>query len=150
MARPRQPLSVLQSKGKKHLTKAEIEEREKTEIKAAANKVKPPSYLTAEQKRIFKKYAKELQDVDIIANLDVDTLARFAISQDAVNKLNTMQAERPELLTDKDFQLIVNGKLDQCRKLSQDLGLNIASRCKIIPPQIKEEESKNKFSRFRK
>ncbi len=45
MARPRQPVDLLLFKGKKNLTKAEIEERKAQEIKAAKDKVKPPSYL---------------------------------------------------------------------------------------------------------
>ena len=34
MAGQRQPIALVQAKGKKHLTKAEIAERERTEVKA--------------------------------------------------------------------------------------------------------------------
>ena len=54
MAGQRQPIALVQAKGKKHLTKAEIAERERTEVKAPSDRVTPPSYLTATQKGIQK------------------------------------------------------------------------------------------------
>lgn len=55
MARPRQPVDLLLVKGKKNLTKKEIEERRKQEIKAPDDKVKAPSYLPKDLKREFKR-----------------------------------------------------------------------------------------------
>lgn len=60
MAGQRQPIALVQAKGKKHLTKAEIAERERTEVKAPSDRVTPPSYLTATQKKAFRKTVKEL------------------------------------------------------------------------------------------
>ena len=45
MAGQRQPVELLLAKGKKHLTKAEIEERQSKEVKASNDNIKPPSYL---------------------------------------------------------------------------------------------------------
>lgn len=42
MANQKQPIAVIQAKGKKHLTKKEIEEREAQEIKVPFTNVKPP------------------------------------------------------------------------------------------------------------
>ena len=66
MAGQRQPIALVQAKGKKHLTKAEIEERQRTEVKAAADKVTAPQYLAPTQKRTFKKTVKELRAIDVI------------------------------------------------------------------------------------
>ena len=82
MAGQRQPIDLLKAKGKKHLTKAEIEERERTEIKAPADKVTAPAYLTPEQKKKFKKIVKDLRAVNLVSNLDVDALARLVIAQE--------------------------------------------------------------------
>lgn len=41
-----------------------------------------PTYLTPTQKKTFKKIAKELQNIELISNLDVDSLARFTIAQE--------------------------------------------------------------------
>ena len=82
MAGQRQPIELVIAKGKKHLTKAEIEERQRTEVKAAADKVTAPSYLTPSQKKTFKKIVKELRAIDLVSNLDVDALARLVIAQE--------------------------------------------------------------------
>lgn len=55
MAGQRQPIALVQAKGKKHLTKAEIEERQRTEVKAAADKVTAPQYLSQTQKKPSRK-----------------------------------------------------------------------------------------------
>ena len=68
MSGQRQPISLIQAKGKKHLTKAEIAERQRTEVKAPADKVTAPSYLTPTQKKAFRKTVKELRAIDLISN----------------------------------------------------------------------------------
>jgi hypothetical protein len=55
MAGQRQPTDLVVMKGKKHLTKAEIEARKNAEVVAPNDKVKPPAYLTPEQKKIGTK-----------------------------------------------------------------------------------------------
>ena len=100
MAGQRQPIDLLKAKGKKHLTKAEIEERERTEIKAPADKVTAPAYLTPEQKKKFKKIVKDLRAVNLVSNLDVDALARLVIAQEkyiAVTQELEKQPPHPEL-----------------------------------------------------
>ena len=54
MAGQRQPTDLVVMKGKKHLTKAEIEARKNAEVVAPNDKVKPPAYLTPEQKKKFR------------------------------------------------------------------------------------------------
>lgn len=77
MAGQRQPIALVEMKGKKHLTKAEIEARKNSEVVAPNDKVKPPSYLTQDQKKRFRKLAKELLEIKLIANVDCDALARL-------------------------------------------------------------------------
>lgn len=54
----KQPINLILAKGKKHLTKAEIEERQKTEIKTDHINVTAPEYLTDEQKKSFIELQK--------------------------------------------------------------------------------------------
>lgn len=54
----KQPINLILAKGKKHLTKAEIEERQKTEIKTDYINVTAPEYLTDEQKKSFIELQK--------------------------------------------------------------------------------------------
>ena len=82
MAGTRQPTDLVVMKGKKHLTKAEIEARKNAEVVAPNHKVKPPTYLTPKQKNKFRKLSKELLEIKLIANVDCDALARLLIAQD--------------------------------------------------------------------
>jgi len=81
MAGQRQPTDLVVMKGKKHLTKEEIEARKNAEVVAPNDKVKPPAYLTPEQKKKFRKLSKELLAIKLIANVDCDALARLLIVQ---------------------------------------------------------------------
>ena len=48
------------------------------EFKIKAAKPKPPSYLTADAKKIFRRLATELHAANIVAAIDADELARLA------------------------------------------------------------------------
>ncbi|MGU9539252.1 phage terminase small subunit P27 family [Clostridium tepidum] len=141
MARPRQPTDLLLVKGKKHLTKAEIEDRKRKEIKAPSDKVKAPSYLPADLKKEFNKIAKELKEIGIITNLDIDALARFIIAKKMYLELTKQILKKPELMiVDKDIVTTQDKLFKQCRSSASDLGLTISSRCKLVVP--KKEDKK--------
>ncbi len=141
IARPRQPTDLLLVKGKKHLTKAEIEDRKRKEIKAPSDKVKAPSYLPADLKKEFNKIAKELKEIGIITNLDIDALARFIIAKKMYLELTKQILKKPELMiVDKDIVTTQDKLFKQCRSSASDLGLTISSRCKLVVP--KKEDKK--------
>ena len=153
MARPRQPIDLVVAKGKKHLTKAEIEERKNSEIKVQFTDIKPPSYLPKNLCDEFNEIAYMLKTIGIMTELDVDLLARYLLSKQqylyytnqitkaiAINKV--AECERWSSLQDKAFK--------QCRACGSDLGLTITSRCKLVVPQLPKEEKSNKFDRFKK
>lgn len=171
MSGQRQPISLIQAKGKKHLTKAEIAERERTEVKAAADKVTAPSYLTAKQKTKFRKIVKELRAIDLVSNLDVDALARLVIAQDKYTEITEELSKQPLMVTikkpskDEDGneimieEEVVNSKVErlaiiqdryfrQCRQGASDFGLTVSSRCRLVVPKANEEPKENKFSKF--
>ncbi|WP_434685481.1 phage terminase small subunit P27 family [Bacillus velezensis] len=159
MARPRQPVDLLLVKGKKNLTKQEIEERRAQEVKAPNDKVKAPSYLPKDLKREFKKIADELKNIGIMTNLDVDALARFLFAQKQYLEMTEVLLETPitALVEDDDgnkfevanktySDLLINqDKLfKQCRQGSSDLGLTISSRCKLVIPKKDDGKPKSK------
>lgn len=173
MAGRRQPIALVQAKGKKHLTKAEIEERQKTEIHAPSDKVTAPSYLTQAQKKAFRKTVKELRAIDLISNLDVDALARLIIAQDKYEEV-TQEIEKQPLMIEvpwdtgkkdesgqpiMEMREIVNGQVErlallqdryfrQCRQGAADFGLTVSSRCRLVVPKTQEAPKDNKFSKF--
>ena len=172
MAGQRQPIELVITKGKKHLTKAEIEERKRTEVKAAADKVTAPSYLTPSQKKTFKKIVKELRAIDLVSNLDVDALARLVIAQE--NYVAVTEEMKSQPLTNRmEFKendadgnpiiverQVVNSTVErlallqdryfkQCRQGAADFGLTVSSRCRLVVPKAdKETPKENKFAKF--
>ena len=56
--RTRQPIELIQAKGKKHLTKEEIAERQASELKVDLKNINIPGYLTKKNK---KKNSKKSQ-----------------------------------------------------------------------------------------
>ncbi|MFJ5625437.1 phage terminase small subunit P27 family [Peribacillus loiseleuriae] len=156
MGRSKYPVSLLSYKGKKHLTKKEIEERQSQEVKAKTDNIKPPTYLPTKLKKEFKKIASELLDIGIMTNLDNDALARFLLAKklylDVTDELmartpvtiveNPKTKEKEEFVNDVYSDLLINqDKLfKQCRQAASDLGLTISSRCKLVMPKTEEKE----------
>lgn len=163
MARPRQPVDLLLVKGKKNLTKKEIEQRRKQEVKAPNDKVKAPAYLPKDLKREFKKIADELKDIGIMTNLDVDALARFLFARKQYLQITEIILQTP-VITDVEDEdgnrievasqtysdlLINQDKLfKQCRQASSDLGLTISSRCKLVIPKKDDKPKTKEEERF--
>ncbi len=167
MAGPRQPIELVIARGKKNLTKAEIEARRAAEVTPSTDDLTAPAYLTAAQKKHFNKLAGQLEKIKIMGETDVDTLARYVVAeteyQTAVRELRKLAKDRP---TDRDAEDYFH-KLEQwsvltdiadkrqeryykqASALARDLGLTISSRCRLQVP-VKEEPEKpvNKFARF--
>ena len=166
--RKKQPLSVIQGKGRSnHLTKAEIKEREKQEkaIRGFADNIKVPSYLTKKQKEEFEEIASELIRLNIFSNLDVDALARYIDSRDMYIKLikeikkikatELVEDEdgRKRVIANEDYPKLIRSKntlFNECRAAASDLGLTITSRLKLVIPNsdgdnIPKSEFESKF-----
>ncbi|KEH91577.1 Phage terminase, small subunit (plasmid) [Clostridium botulinum C/D str. BKT12695] len=149
MARPRQPTDLLVVKGKKHLTKNEIEERKSKEVIAPADNIQPPSYLPTKLQKEFKRIAGELKNIEIMSNLDCEALARFIVSeynyQKVTKKLLKTGVDNEKYI---DLLLMQEKLFKMCRQSASDLGLTISSRCKLVVPKPKEDKPKNKFAKF--
>lgn len=144
MGNPKMPVDLLVFKGKKHLTKQEIEERKEAEVKPNVDKIKPPAYLTTAQKKEFNKIAKELQAIGIISNLDVDSLARLIQVQELY--LKVMEQVQTLSPLDEEFGLLLKHQdklFKSVRSAAKDLGLTIVDRCRISVPKPKEEKPKS-------
>lgn len=81
--RPREPVDLLVAKGKKHLTKSEIEERKEQEIEVPFVDIAPPEYLKGKKKIAeFNHYADMLFKIGIFTELDVDILAQYILAKE--------------------------------------------------------------------
>ena len=164
MAGARQPIELVLAKGKKHLTKDEINERLSSEVQPCTEDIVAPSYLTKAEKNRFDKLAGQLQKIKIMGETDVETLARYVTAQSlyeqAVKNLRKAQKEMPkdvDALALTEWAELLD-KLDkrqdryckQAQTAATALGLTISSRCKLVVP-VKEDEPKgNKFAKFSK
>ena len=154
MAGPRLPLEVVQARGSKHLTKAEIKARQEREIKPITDNIIAPTYLTKKQKEEFYKISKQLEKLKIMGETDVDALARYIVSRGFYENA-IKQMRKPEVKGDPIlFEKWLNNQdklFKQCRASANDLGLSISSRCKLVVPEANKETPKeNKFKKFEK
>ena len=154
MAGKKLPIEVVQARGSKHLTKAEIQERQEREIKPITDNIIAPSYLTKKQKDEFYKISNQLEKLKIMGETDVDALARYITAKDfyenAVKKLRTKEVKDNPFVFEK-WAKIQDRYFKQCRASANDLGLTISSRCKLVVPETKTETPKeNKFKKFEK
>lgn len=153
MARPRQPIELIQAKGRKHLVKEEIERRKATEVNPIADDIAAPAYLTKAQAGRFDKISGQLQKLKIMGETDVDALGRYIVANDlyinAVKQLRKKETKSDPVLFDK-WSKIQDRYFNQCRAAANDLGLSIASRCKLVVPKVEEDKKVNKFEKFEK
>lgn len=173
----RQPTDLVLMKGKKHFTKAEIAERKSKEVIAPADQVKPPAYLTSDQKKKFKKIAKDLLSINLISNLDCDALARLIIAQTQYEEI-TEQIRKTDLMIDipiykeitneetgkkecvqtgtrnvvneqRDKLMIMQDRcMKQCRQGASDFGMTVSSRCRLVVPKQNEDVPVNKYTKY--
>lgn len=151
MARPREPVELLQAKGKKHLTKEEIANRKAGEVQVPFTDIKPPQYLSAKQKKVFEELAGKLRDIKIYTELDADALGRYVIAQDlyvAYTRALNKQIKAGDIDGMKAAQGLQDKAFRQAQSSARDLGLTITSRCRLEVPVKKEAPKQNKFSVF--
>ena len=75
--RNKQPIDLIAAKGRKHLTKAEYEERKSGESSAPSDAVKTPLFLTKKEQKTFEELSQMLIDVGVMTNLDSNALGAY-------------------------------------------------------------------------
>lgn len=160
--RPKEPIDLIIAKGKKHLTKEEIENRKNAELKVNHTNINPPDYLSENEKKEFNHISSILLDIGIMTELDEECLAHYLIANTSYIKYtkelrklenNLIKAEdaekKKEILGFIDLYLKYQDRaLKQCRDCANDMGLSITSRCKLVMPSPKDPPKENKFSKF--
>lgn len=79
MGRKAQPVDVILLKGKKHLTKEEIEERRQAEerVRPRDDKVRCPKWLDKVGRAEWRRICAELKALNLLTNVDVSSLAIY-------------------------------------------------------------------------
>lgn len=171
MSNPSIPLNIILNQKKSHYSNEYLEQRKVNEekLKADDDKVTPPTWLSKNAKKQFKKIVIELKKIKLATNLDVNSLAVYA---DSVVKFIEFEAQLKnmnDLLKECDdiedtiekikakeriHKLIVNfttKKLqlgDAIRKYSVEFGLTPQSRAKLAIPREKEKKKSEEEEMF--
>ena len=150
--RPREPIDLIVAKGKKHLTKDEIERRRAEELDVPDDAIAPPAYLTKRQKEEFRTIADTLISLKIMKNLDIDALAAYLVTRDewiAATRQLRRSGARDDIDRYDKLSRITERYRKQMRIAASDLGLTITSRGKLIMPTPETPiPHDNKFAKF--
>lgn len=143
MPKNREPIDLIKAKGKKHLTKAEYEERKAQELNVPFTDIAPPDYLKGKDVDKFNEYAEKLVALNIFTELDVDCLARYILGEQLYLQYTARLyklAKNGSIEEMKSVQMMQDKAFKQCQMCARDLGLTITSRCRLVVPQNESDE----------
>lgn len=127
----------------KHLTKSEADIKSSTEekLRGAGDKLKPPKYLTAPQKKIFKFIVKELEGSEILGNLDIYVLTECCIALDRMQEIEKRINEEFEQISSTALMSAKDRYTKSFFRCCNELCLSPQSRAKMgnLNLQAKEE-----------
>ena len=141
MARPKKTLD----NQTKHLTKAEIQQREYEEslIRIDAKNIQAPSWLKGKiAKAEFNRLAKLLLEIEVVNELDITSLAVYCENYERLIQV-TKELETEELIINGRINPKMKLKLqlqDELRKLGNELGINLSARLKFASIKVQEEK----------
>lgn len=146
---------------KKHLTKDEIRKRKEKEDKLLKSnkidKIKPPSWLSAKAKTLFSDLSEDLINLNVLNNLDVNSLALYChhyIKFLELEKEIKKEGETIEYTNREGFTNVVeNPKLkiknkyfEILNKLSKEFGLSPLSRLRLTVNSNEKESEIHNFN----
>ena len=147
MSGGRIPVEVIQARGAKHLTKAEIEQRKATEVKAKpAKQLRCPGWLGGELHDDFLALSRKLCKLGIVADIDADTIARYVKASDQYLRV-TRQLDGAIEARDAEgaaaLARMQNTFFTQARQCAADLGMTVTGRAKLVIPEKEEDVPRN-------
>lgn len=155
MARPREPIELIIAKGKKHLTKAEIEERREQELDVPFTDIQPPTFLPKAFHKEFYEISGKLKAIGIMTELDTVSLAQYLIAKQNYISYTAMllkvikrnsdpsrsELDEDEVAENTRIQALQDRAFRQCQTCARDLGLTITSRAKmVVPPPPSDDD----------
>ena len=126
-------------------TKSDIKKRKSVQnsLKGDNSCIVPPYKLSDNQLNIFNKIRDVYDNVGLIGELDIYTLAEGAVVIDRLQQLEMMINDNPELLTDKDIMAIRKGYTQDYYRLCNELGLSPQSRAKLGSLSLQKDKQNN-------
>ena len=128
-----------------HITKGERQARQQVEntIKGAADKLKPPTYLTAAQKRVFRYIVTQLDESKMLGNLDLFILSRAAVSICQIQDLDKQANADPDILFSNNYIRARKEAAKDFFRCCNELCLSPQARAKLSISAVKTPEKKS-------
>lgn len=114
----------------KHLTNDEKEARKQAEevLKGGNDKIKPPTFLNTNAKKIFKYIVDEMESSGILSNLDIYILSECAI---AIDRIQQSEKVLNKDIFNKDALRIKESYMKEFFRAISELSLSPQSRAKL-------------------
>lgn len=103
--RPAKPIALhLQNGNKRHLTKAEIEQRQKSEVRLGDKKMKCPDFVKndVDAYKKWKELIKLYEDIDFVSSGDIGLLGRYCVTHSQYLKLLNRMSHIRNIAQDAD------------------------------------------------
>lgn len=164
--RPAKPIDLLLMEGRNHLTKAEIETRQKRE-----QSLRSGTTFRANEKvrnspvamRMFRSLKRLYKDIEYVEGLDEAVINRYCLMTAEIDGLENLVAKMQDDIDECEeasdrvqlYKTIANAEItinrirDMLLKIEDRLFLNPTSRTKNVPRPQKEEEPASKWDAFR-
>lgn len=149
MARSSKPVDLQSA----HLTKEEYNKRKQAEskLKGSSSRVyKPPTYLSKEEKRLYRFIVKELQSSDILNDLDitmlettVDAIVRMQECKKLLNEHGVVQTKEDGTFVRNPASTIYKDYVAIFNKCCMELGLSPSSRAKLAAINVQTQADNN-------
>ncbi|WP_243450307.1 phage terminase small subunit P27 family [Desulfosporosinus sp. Sb-LF] len=146
--RPIKPIDIVVLDGKKHLSKAEIEERRALEAKYSPNadNIQCPDWLDEAAKEHWAVLSKDLLDLELLTNIDIGALAICCDAYSKVIKSNQEIEKHGMLVTytnkggnknvvPNPYVAIANKYSDIYKRYCSEFGLTPTARLRLATPK---------------
>lgn len=144
MGRRKEPVELIEAKGKTHLTKAEKDRRRRSEPKSSDTAIMCPDYITDLDDRLeFVRYAEMLDNIGIWSELHADELARYITSEKVFEELSKhlrYALSAGDIEDAAEVQKMQDKAYRQAHTSASSLGLNITSFCKLVVPKVAQDD----------
>ena len=138
MAGKRQPTTLVESNGRKHLTRAEADSRRDREVHVPSpEQITPPRWLPKRLHRDYLEIGEILLAAGLYTELDRDVLGQYFLTRDrwirADKKAAAAISKGDEKLA-REWTGVESSYFKQARQCTESMGLSVTSRCRIVVP----------------
>lgn len=131
---------------KRKLSNEEIERRKENEkkLKGNNNKLKPPKYMNAEAKKIFKLLVKETAEANTFGNVDIFVLEQFCNTYSNYKEMEMLFHVERNFEKRAKVGRMMKQFSDALPRLYNELGLTPSTRAKLGTLNLQKQEREDK------